>query len=103
MKKQIQVLCLSSSMLLIIGCGGGGGGGENTAPAADSNANTNTNTNIVLTKGESMVCAESKTFSVIPKDEPSVQFSKNIENGEVTIKVKENSSGSVTLENCLKV
>jgi len=102
MKKKIFFVLLSINLVFILGCGGGSGGGSSNTTTTPT-PETNTSNDVVLTKGESITCSEASSFSVIPNGEPSVDFSKNVENREVTITLKENSSGSVTIENCTKV
>ena len=61
-----------------------------------------TESNIILKKGDSIVCTTATPFSVEPTNKPLVNFSKNIENGEVTITLNKKSKGFVTVIGCTR-
>lgn len=92
MRKKITVILLTS---LFIGCGGGG----NNSDEIQNDPNSDT----ILKQGESITCSEVTSFSVIPTQEPSIQFSKNTENGEVTISIDKDSKGFVILKQCTQI
>jgi len=94
MKKIVLISVVAS---LFIGCGGSGGG--STDNGAD---NEPTNNDIVLKKGDSLICTKATQFSVEPTDKPLVNFSKDTENGEVTITLDKESKGFVTVVGCTK-
>lgn len=100
MRIEMKLLLLSANVLFILGCGGGGGSSNNNSVQP---SNTEKNNEIVLNKGQSITCSNETKFSVIPDNKPLVNFSKNVENGEITITIKDTSPGSVTVQNCTKI
>ena len=95
----ISLLSLTTS-LLFIGCGSSGGGSndnEDNGVKEDT-----TKSDIILKKGDSIVCTTATQFSVEPTDKPLVKFSKDTENGEVTITLDKESKGFVTIDGCTK-
>lgn len=52
---------------------------------------------ITLTTGESIICTNTTSFSVVPTDDPSVIFSTDVQTGNTTISIE---SGSVLVQNC---
>ena len=89
----ISLLLLITS--LFIGCGNS----NNKESAINNEA---TESNIILKKGDSIVCTTATPFSVEPTNKPLVNFSKNIENGEVTITLNKKSKGFVTVIGCTR-
>jgi len=89
----ISLLLLITS--LFIGCGSS----NNKESAINNEA---TESNIILKKGDSIVCTTATPFSVEPTNKPLVNFSKNIENGEVTITLNKKSKGFVTVIGCTR-
>jgi hypothetical protein len=99
MKKHILVTLLSlSTSLLFIGCGSSGGSTSDTEESLlQEDATKN---DIILKQGESLVCTTETQFSVEPTDTPLVNFSKDAENGEITIALDAESQGFVTIIGC---
>jgi hypothetical protein len=92
MKKIVLISVIAS---LFIGCGGSGGG------STDSGVNDEeTSSDIVLKKGDTLTCTDKSSFSVEPTDKPLVNFSKDTENGDVTISMNKKSNGFVTVVGC---
>ena len=98
MKKILFIAFLSITTSIFIGCGGSGGGGSNN----DVKDEPTESKDKVLKKGESLTCTKETKFSVTPTDKPTVNFSKNIEDGEVTITLSKDSKGYVTISDCTK-
>ena len=82
------LLFISIIISIFIGCGS-----ENNNIEKDD---------VVLKKGESIICTNSAKFSIEPTAKPAVSFSKNIENGDVTISLNKKSRGFVTIVGCTK-
>lgn len=101
MKNILFISLLSLTTSLFIGCGSSGGGSNNDNE--DNRVQDDTiKSDIILKKGDSIVCTTATQFSVEPTDKPLVNFSKDIENGEITITLDKKSNGFVTVEGCTK-
>lgn len=98
MKNILFISFFTLTTSLFIGCGGGGG----TSNTDSNNAQEETTKDIVLKKGETLTCTKETQFSVEPTDKPLVNFSKDTENGEVTITMDKESKGFVTVVGCTK-
>jgi len=95
MKNILFITLLSLTTSLFIGCGSSGGGNNESEVKGDTVTNE-----IVLKKGDSLTCTTESSFSVEPTDKPLVNFSKDTENGDVTITLNKNSKGLVTVIGC---
>ena len=101
MKNILFISLLSLTTSLFIGCGSSGGGSSNDNED-NGDKNDTTKSDVVLKKGDSIVCTTATPFSVEPTDKPLVNFSKDTENGEVTITLDKESKGFVTVVGCTK-
>jgi hypothetical protein len=97
MKNILLITLLSLTTSLFIGCGSSGGG--SSEDDGDKEENT-TKSDFILKKGDSLTCTTATSFSVEPTDKPLVNFSKDTENGEVTITLDKKSKGFVTVIGC---
>ena len=101
MKNILFITLLSLTTSLFIGCGGSGGGSSSDNTDDEVKEET-TKSDVILKKGDSLTCTTSTQFSVKPTDKPLVNFSKDTENGEVTITLDKESKGFVTVIGCTK-
>ena len=92
-----NILFISIITSLFIGCGSSGSGKND-----NNQENNTTKSDIVLKKGDSLVCTKATKFSVEPTENPAVNFVKDIETGDVTIELKKDSKGFVTVVGCTK-
>jgi len=97
MKNILFITLLSLTTSLFIGCGSGGGSNNDNEIKDDT-----TKKDIILKKGDSIVCTTATQFSVEPTDKPLVNFTKNTENGDISITIDKNSNGFVTVIGCTK-
>lgn len=90
MRNNITFGLFTISISFFIGCGSG----------SSNTSEDNTISDIILKKNETLNCTNSSQFSVVPTDKPTVQFHKDINNGDVTVILTKNSQGFVTVKNC---
>lgn len=95
MKNTILSIIVSSvTISLLIGCGSDGG---------NSNDSESIITEFTLQIGESLVCTSVTTFTIVPSaEEPDVIITQDAENGDTTIAIDINSSGSASVLGCTK-
>ena len=102
MKNILFISLLSLTTSLFIGCGGSGGGSSNNNEDNGGVKDDTIKSDVILKKGDSIICTTATQFSVEPTDKPLVNFSKDTENGEVTITLDKESKGFVTVVGCSK-
>ena len=99
MKNILFIFLLSLTYSLFIGCGSSS---ESSGTNNEENrVNDDTiKRDIILKKGDALVCTTATPFYVEPIEKPLVNFSKDTENGEVTITLDKKSNGFVKVVGC---
>ena len=107
MKNKTLLTSLAIVASLFIGCGSSSNTttptseGDSSTPENGTSNNNETNLpDIVLKKGQYKICTKATSFSVEPTENPKVNFTKDIINGEINVSVNQDSTGFVTLKNC---